>query len=241
MAKTMTIGERELGKAILARLGQQRRIPPALKPYIRVFAERHHELERAAIRVDALRKTRDRALAEVGRADAALDKQVDVLANRLIGADLGSRKNPFATFRELPPARVKELAYAVEIERVRKLIAAIGAVKPPEAVRTALAACGAAATGSEKALATLGGPQLALSTSIAARDALLPGWTRALERLRLHAKAAWVDEPATYRAIFAAPGIASPRPRRRRARPAPSPGFPATPALTPTTSTAAAA
>ncbi len=189
-----------------------------MKPFIRSFQQRHRALEVAAATVDAARSVRDVALAAVGTADEALDRQVDLLANQLIGAELGPRKNAFAPFGEIPPARLKELGYALEIERVLGLVAAVKNARPPTALQRALTACTAAATAAQKTLDALAAPQAAYTAALGVRDALLPDWTRALERLRLHARAAWVDEPGIYRAIFAPPGIAAPRARRRRAR-----------------------
>ncbi len=38
---------------------------------------------------------------------------------------------------------------------------------------------------------------------MAARDGLLPQWQKALSALKAHAKVAWLDEPGTYKAVFA--------------------------------------
>lgn len=234
MAKRMKSEHRDLGRAVLVRLAERPGVPGGLRPFIALFAEHQRALDVAAATADAARKARDEALAAVAAADAALDTRVDVLANRLIGAELGPRRNAFAPFGEIPPARFKELAYAVEVERVNKLIAAVKKTTPPRSVQEAMSACSAAAVRCARALAALSGPQATYSAALGARDALLPEWTRALEKLRINAKAVWLDEPATYRAVFAPPGIDSRRARRRRSRPAPTaanaPAAQATPA-----------
>ncbi len=144
-----------------------------------------------------------------------------MLANKLVGADLGPRKNPFAPYGALAPSRLKEIAYTTEVEEVLKLVAAVKKKKPPQAVTAALTACTQTANASKKALIALVAPQTAYVEAMSARDELLVEWTRAFERLRAHAKAAWIDTPAVYHAVFAPPGLEARPASRRKAKPAP--------------------
>ncbi len=47
-------------------------------------------------------------------------------------------------------------------------------------------------------------PQTEFTAAMGKRDALLPDWQKALNALKAHGKVAWLDEPATYKAVFAA-------------------------------------
>jgi hypothetical protein len=235
MAKSLRVGQRELGKTVLERMAREKKLPPSLVAAVRGFAAQQRGFEAASKKAEAARAERDAALDVVGAADAALDTQVDVLANKLIGAGLGPRKNPFAPFGAPPPHKLKVLAYTTEVEEVVKLIAAIKKKKPDKAVTAALATTAQLADKSKKALIALVTPQTQYVQALSARDALLVEWTRAFERLRVIAKAAWVDAPSTYAAVFAPPGLEAARPARRKAKPVaptPAPTPPSPPVVT---------
>lgn len=223
MARRRSTDQSKLGVAILGRITEVG-APKPLKPFVTAFAREQKELEAAAQICDDARALRDAALHDVGAADAALDATIDALANRMIGADMGTRKNAFSGFSPHSPGALKELPYATEVREVGKLLAAVRRAKPVAVVAKAAADCASAATNAEKAIRGLTKPQAAFAKQLTVRDALLPGWTRAFERLRANAKAAWIDALDTYRSVFAPPDVVVGTKRPRKAKPsAPEP------------------
>jgi hypothetical protein len=120
---------------------------------------------------------------------------------------MGTRQNPFKAFSRLGPSAVTRLPYADEVKEVLAIVARVTKSKPrPSAdVAKAAASCQKLAAAVTAALSSLSEPQLAYSRSLAARDALLPAWTKALDQLKKNAAAVWFDDPATYKAVFAPP------------------------------------
>lgn len=219
MAKGRATDHARQGAAVLERI-KDSGAPASLKALVAQFGRVQKELQAAERAAQSARIARDTALEQVGAADTTLDRSLDALANRLVGAGLGPRQNAFRGFSKHAPAAMKKLADAAEVRAVQQLVAAVGRRKPPSGVRKAVDACASAAARSSRALRALAKPQALYATSLAARDALLPGWQRAYERLRLSAKAAWVDTPAIYRSVFApfdaVAGTTRPRRAKRR-------------------------
>jgi hypothetical protein len=197
--------QRVQGAIILERLAGTT-VPAALKPPIAAFRKSHGEYEAAAVVADTAREKRDQALDDVGEADHVFDAGVHYLGNKLVGAGLGTRKNPFAGLSNYTPSELTDLPYAEEPKAIRALGEALVRKDPPVEVTKALAASLKAAKAIEAALRALVKPQAAYSRALGARDALLPAWTKALGKLKKHAAAAWDDDPATYKATFAPPG-----------------------------------
>lgn len=179
------------------------------------FQKTHAAFLAAEADAKAARDARDTALADVGHADELLDAAIMKLADALIGAGLGTRTKPFASFSRYSPSALCELAYKRELDEARALVAKIG--KQKSAPKKELAAVSKAADAVEKALTGLTKPQAKADKALAARDALLPDWQKSLSRLRVTAKAAFVDDPATYGALFAQ-AVAEQAPTKKRAR-----------------------
>ncbi len=195
---------RTYGDAILARLAGAK--PPAsLKASIKAFSDAQRAYQAASDKSEAARAVRDAALAAIGDADHALDTSVLGLADQVVGAGMGNRKSPFTGFSKHTPTDLCGLPYATEIVEVKKLIVAVLAKKPAASVKAAAAACTKNAAAVTSALGGLTKPQADYSTSLAARDATLLGWQKALTRLKKFAAAAWIDAPAQVKAIFAPP------------------------------------
>lgn len=200
-----------LGGVILDRLGK-RAIPAALKEYIATFKSEYGGFEKASKVAEAAREKRDEALEEVGAADEILDTDVESLATEMVGAKMGKRTQPFRGFSRYAPGKLVRLPYATE---VLDLVVEVSKKKPAPAVAKALAKCKSSAETVRSALDDLSDPQARYSTAMAARDALLPGCTKALRKLKTQAKAAWDDEPGVYQAIFAPPGkVQAPKAKR---------------------------
>lgn len=91
-------------------------------------------------------------------------------------------------------------------------MSAIEAAGPNAAVKKSLARAKAEAGKTDAAIQALVPLQETYDGALSARDALLPGWTLALRRLKKTADAVWVDQPAKYKKAFAAPlKIAAPK------------------------------
>lgn len=142
----------------------------------------------------------------VAKADAeGLDPSVEALADAMVGAAMGKRKNPFQGLSPHAPGAMKELAYADEVKAVRELTEKVRAAKSTAALTKALDACDATAATVTAKLKALTLAQTRYEVALSARDKLLPAWSRSLARLKKKAAGAWVDEEETYRAVFAAP------------------------------------
>ncbi|MFS8072050.1 MAG: hypothetical protein ACMG6S_37245 [Byssovorax sp.] len=207
---------RAQGAIILERLSGTT-VPVGLKAYIVAFKKAHDDYEAAAVVADTTREKRDLALDAVGETDDAFDTGLDVLADKMVGAGLGTRQNPFAAYSRYAPSKLTELPYAEEPKAIRALGVALTRKKPPADVAKALAKSLKDAVGLEVALNKLIKPQAAYSKALGDRDALLPAWAKALGKLKKHAAAAWDEDVATYKAIFAPPGAIQ-APTKKRAK-----------------------
>ena len=204
------------GAIVLERLSGTT-VPIGLKAYIAAFKKAHGDYEAAAAVTDAAREKRDLALEAVGETDDTFDTGINLLADKMVGAGLGTRKNPFADYSPHAPSKLTELPYAEEPKAIRALGVALTRKKPPADVAKALAKSLKDAAGLEVALNKLIKPQAAYSKALGDRDALLPAWAKALGKLKKHAAAAWDDDVATYKAIFAPPGAIQ-APKKKRAK-----------------------
>lgn len=199
------------GDAILNRLGQNKPkaadavpVPASLLPALQNFAKVHDKYSEACAKADKGREKRDKALDAVGAAAGKLDAGIEALANALVGAGLGSRKNPFDGLSHYAPSALIRLSYADTQPAVSKLVAAVLEKGVPTEIAklaghllTLTAELGAARV-------ALDVPQTDFAAAMGKRDGMLPDWQKALNALKAHAKVAWLDEPATYKAVFAA-------------------------------------
>ena len=207
---------RAQGAIILERLSGLT-VPVGLKAHIATFKKAHGDYEAAAVVAEGAREKRDHALEAVGETDGTFDSGVNVLADKMVGAGLGTRKNPFADYSTHTPSKLTELPYAEEPKAIRALGVALTRKKPPADVVKALAKCLKDASELESSLNQLIKPQAAYSKALGDRDALLPAWSKALGKLKKHAAAEWDEDVATYKAIFAPPGALQ-APKKKRAK-----------------------
>lgn len=220
MATTSITEYRAYGAIILERLSGTT-IPVPLKPYIVTFKKAHDGYETAAVVADTARGKRDVALEAVGQMDDTFDTGVNALADKIVGASLGTRKNPFAAYSRHAPGKLTELPYAEEPKAIRALGVELSKKSPPTEVAKALVKSLKDADGLEVALNKLIKPQAAYTKALGDRDALLPAWNKALDKLKKHAGAAWDEDVATYKAVFAPPGAIH-APTKKRAKTAPA-------------------
>jgi hypothetical protein len=202
MPNTSITEQRTYGRIVLDRLAGTS-ISATLKPLVVAFTKTHGAYEGAAVLADEARAKRDEALDAVGDADDVFDPGVEILAQKLAGAGIGTRQNPFKGLSKYTPRQLTDLPYAEEPKAIRALADALAKKKPPADVTKALAKSLKDAAAIEAALGKLVKPQVAYAKALAQRDALLPAWTKALRRLKKHANAAWDEDPETYKAVFA--------------------------------------
>lgn len=221
MAGSGVSSYRAQGDVIIERL-KELKLPKELSEVVKDFIARHTAYGAAAEAVKAAEKKRDAALAEVAKADAeGLDPSVESLADAMVGASMGKRKNPFQGFSTYSPSALKDLAYADEVKEVRELIGKVREAKPTAAVTKALDASGSWAEKVTERLKALTLAQTRYDVALSARDKLLPAWTRSLARLKKKAVGAWADEEETYAAVFAPPdAVRAPVAKRPKKKPA---------------------
>jgi hypothetical protein len=227
MSQSNITDHKTQGTVILDRF-KEITVPALLKPLLATYTTEHRAYTKAAGKVDVAEKARDKALEELAKADVFLDSDVEDLASSMAGAQLGPRANPFKKFSSHSPSELKGLRYATEVSAVRDLVAAVLAASPPAAVVAVTAKALKHADQVEDRLQAITAPQAAYDKALSARDALLPGLTRALAKLKAQAKATWMDEPGTFAAMFAPPErVQRPRARRKpRSAPASPPEAP---------------
>jgi hypothetical protein len=202
MAKTVTRFRRQ-GDAILERA---RALPAALlapvQAHYAAFAAVHGEYVAACDAADLDRESRDAGLVKLAKTDEALDASLLSLADWLVGAGLGARKNPFAAYSPYSPGAMTDLGYDKTVKATRDLVQKLVALAPNADVHEATHACLQAATAVEHALAGLQAPQAKFEMAMAERDGLLPGWAKARDRFKKHAAAHWLDQPEVFKAVF---------------------------------------
>ncbi len=154
MATASITEYRAQGAIILERLDGTT-VPVGLKAYVGVFKKAHDDYEAAAVVTEDARAKRDIALAAVGEADDTFDAGVNLLADKMVGAGLGTRKNPFADYSKYAPSKLTELPYADEPTAIRSLGNALSKKQPPAEVAKALAKSLKDALAIEAALAKL--------------------------------------------------------------------------------------
>lgn len=208
------LDHREHGDAIIERLPKANLNGEARKSAA-IFKAAHAALATASEAAIEARVVRDGALAAVSNADHALDGALQRLANKLVGEGLGKRTNPFVGFGAPSPGEICSLPYKKQATEVRKLVRAVERTKPRAPIARALEAVSATNAELEKALSRLERPQASFERAIRVREALLPGWQKALDRTRILARAALVDDPIGYKALFAPPGV---KVKRRKAK-----------------------
>ncbi|MEZ4405419.1 MAG: hypothetical protein R3A52_02845 [Polyangiales bacterium] len=197
----VTLKRRAYGAAVLHRFATAE-VPSVLRGLIETFAGEQQRYETAVKHVIASRRARDLALAAVSEADAAFDLAVDAAAEAFVRSGLSEAGAPFAGLIHASPADIKAASYKRGADMVRDLSNALAFRTIPASAREALEACVARAKEAESALRALTTPQLAYEQSIAARDALLPSWERALRRLRDATRAQYRDDRAAAEAFF---------------------------------------
>jgi hypothetical protein len=179
------------------------------------FKVAHQALVQAGDASNQACRVRDEALEAVGSADALLDEQVLGLAKKLVGADLGSLRNPFAQYIGKAPGEVVKMAYKSEVAAVRDLAARLALKGPPEEITRQIGACLQQAAKVEEAVASLGAPQSDYDCKRALRDEAAAAWSKAFAKLRLRAQLAFENNSARLKALFEAPGAVE-RPVKRR-------------------------
>ena len=218
------IGKKQLvwGEVVLDRLEGSRR-SKRVRRAAENFRRAHAGYLRAVEKVTACKADIRSAGRAVHAADAALDDAILELANRLVGAQLGPRRNPFESFSPHPPSRLTELGYAAELQAVRKLADRITQSRPPLGVRRGIRRCLELADAVDRALRETSRPRARYRKALADLETHIALWREAFQRLRVEATAYWIDDRATFAAVFAPPeAIQQPR-RRKRARKEPRP------------------
>ena len=226
-AMTAIMKYRAQGDAVLARMGNQS-VPAFVKPALKNFQQVHQGYLVAADAADSARAVRDGALQWVAEGDATLDSSLLMLADKAVGAGLGSRTKPLASFTRYRVSDLTGLAYKKEAEEVVAMAGRITKVSPSKDVAAAAAACVKNAKTVQSRLAALLKPQGAYDKALRARDALLPAWMKAYAALKTQAAAAWDDDPATFKSVFA-PVEAIQSPKGKRAKKPSTPAAPVAP------------
>lgn len=191
-------------------------VPDAVRPHLNAFKGAHTRYEAACVRAEAAKEKRDEALSVVGIVDEGFDGTVNELADKMVGAGIGKRQNPFAGLSTYSPSKLTSLAYADEPKAARDLVGALSKKKPPAEVAKVAARLLKDASAVEAALKKLTAPQAAYSKALGDRDALLPDWDKSLRTLKKYSAAAWDGDDATFKALFAPVGAVQ-APRKRRA------------------------
>ena len=195
-------------------------IPKELKTDFAAFKAQHGAFLKYAGTVQKSELAYDAVAARVAKLDAGRDKTILALADKLPGAGLGARTNPFARFSKYAPTRIVSLPYVAETSEIRSLLAGIQGEDLPKDI-AALCAEGAKQNEAvHTALAGLSVPLAALNEARSKRDASIPDWEKHHRRLKDAAKVAYRDEAGRFEALFAEPDavLTHTRPKARKAK-----------------------
>lgn len=212
------------GDTLLMRLGRSPRAG-ALKREAQAFKGAQNGYTKACDKVAASQARRDDALLAIAEADDGLDHALLTLADRLVGAGLGLRKNPFADYSSYSPSRLTALGYAEEAKEARALLAALRKKKLSADLGASVKAALLATEKVAAALKGLAAPQADYEAAMQDRDGLLLQWNKALGRLKRAAAVVYDEDRAGYRALFA-PSTEVLTPVRRTRKKAPKPAAP---------------
>lgn len=206
-------------KTALARLDDRAapKIPGALAPAVKELRAVVVPFIAAAEKAAEALAARDAAFVKVGEADAALDTSIDDLADACVGAKLGKRTKPFEGLSKHSPSALKSLAYKNEVDAVRELLAALAKKNPPAAVKALAAKVQKNATTVQSLLDAVSGPEARYVKARKAREDLVPAVSKAYARFKLRAKAALLDDPGAYEALFSG-RVAIQAPPKRKAK-----------------------
>lgn len=202
MATRSIMRYRAQGDAVLERFGGQS-TPASAKAHVKAFKKTHETYSAASAKADDARAERDGKLALVAQADGQLDASIEELAQKCVGAGLGTRQKPLAKFSKRIVSDLIDLPYKKEVDEVLAIADRVTQASPPRDVAAAATDCARKAKALQSALNALIKPQAAYDKAQRERDELLLAWTRAYGRLKKIAAAAWVDDDATFQAVFA--------------------------------------
>lgn len=206
-------------KTVLARIDDRAlKLPAALASDVKELRSGVGPFISAAEKAAEALAARDEALEKVGDADATLDVSIDDLADGCVGAKLGKRTSPFAGLSKHSPSALKNLAYKTEVDAVGELLEGLAKKNPPAAVKALAAKVQKNAATVQKLLDAVTSPEARYVKARTARDALVPAASKAYGRFKLRAKAALLDEPGAYEALFTGRAAVQ-APVKRKAKP----------------------
>ena len=194
-------------------------IAKELKTDFAAFKAQHGAFLKHGGSVQKAERAYDAVAARIAKLDAGRDRTILALADRLPGAGLGARTNPFARFSKYAPSRIVSLPYVAETAEVRSLLSGLQREELPRDI-AALCAEGAKQNDAvESALAGLSAPLAALNEARARRDASIPDWEKHHRRLKDASKVVYRDEAGRFEALFAEPDavLTHTRPKARKA------------------------
>jgi hypothetical protein len=185
------------GNAVVSRFTEIG-IPKELKTDFAAFKAQHGTFLKHTGIVQKAKLSYDAASTKVARLDAGRDTTILTLADKLPGAGLGARANPFARYSKYAPTRIVSLPYVAETEEVRSLLSGIQGEDPPKDIA---ALCVEGAKQNEAVNVALGGltvPLAALNEARTKRDTAIPDWEKHFRRLKDAAKVAYRDEAGRF-------------------------------------------
>lgn len=191
--------------AIATRLADIKGLTGAAKASASEFKAADRTFQQLTKAAEAAEEKRDAAVNAVIDADAARDTAVLALADALVGAGLGKRSNPFASYSKYTPANLVKLGHLAESREVRALSKKILAAKPPSNVASLAKDAVKKSDAVDELVQASGAPKTAYTKAFAARDAHLPIWQKAMASLRVQMKAALASDAGAYKALFARP------------------------------------
>ena len=195
-------------------------LPKELKTDFAAFKAQHGAFLKYGGSVQKAEIAYDAVATKVAKLDAGRDKTILALADKLPGAGLGTRTNPFARFSKYAPTRIVSLPYVAETTEVRSLLSGLQGEELPKDI-AALCAEGTKQNDAvESALAGLSAPLAALNEARARRDASIPDWEKHYRRLKDASKVVYRDEAGRFEALFAEPDamLTHTRPKARKAK-----------------------
>lgn len=173
-------------------------LPTELRPEADRVVKAHEHLSRAATELTVAKGNETSLRAALHAATAALDAQLDELANELVAARLGTRSAPFAAFG-LRTSRVRGGAQR-KLDVVHELLDRLGA-QEAEPLQQAITDTRAAEQSLRDALSSVTSGKATVTRLVASRDEAARASRSTIERLRHAAALKWEGQRAKQREL----------------------------------------
>lgn len=210
--------KRAFGSILIQRFANKK-VPATLAAALKAFTTAHNDLKNATTAVAKAHGVLTNADEQLVAADKQLSNAIQTLANAAVGAGVGTRQKPFASFTKKTPSMLVKLGYSNKVTEARALVNKLQAKKLPAAVVAAVKNLDARADAVATSLGGITDPDAALSDAHEDLAPIMTAWSSSYSRLKTLAAAAWIDSPKTFNTVFKKPApVQAPKPKKTKGK-----------------------